>query len=143
MGVGRKWNYGDKGSNFNFQKRLLQMYSDCCGIDVPAARYCYEALFLNDDGVADPKFIDISIDGIVYPNGGAVPSPMYKATFITEMQDFLTSIGYDNTTVTITIIQQQVNYIFHINNIAGVVDYFNGAFTLAQPDVPFNLIDCP
>lgn len=61
MSIAKKFTYGDKGSNFNFQKRLLQMYSDCCAVvDYPPVPL-YRLVFIFDDianaPVADPNEI--------------------------------------------------------------------------------------
>ena len=123
MSIGKKYRYGDKLSNFSFQKRFLQEIQDCCGEVLPpppAPRFCYSfgLAYVRLGGTNNIDIGDITVNGITIPLVGInLSNPTWRTDLIAaagldpavvisfvQVVASVFNLSFDNTPDTITLL---------------------------------------
>lgn len=102
MSIGNKWKYGDKKSNFSFQKRFLKEIADCCDIQFNPPTPPEDPIYLYALSVVSFNFSfdyynGVTVDGTFYnPFGSVVMNDQYGGAVNIAFDADMTAAGLVN-----------------------------------------------
>ncbi len=156
MGIGKKYDSGNKGSNFNWQKRFNLLMNSCCNGQphppTPTAK-CYEAHYeIDSNSDYNSTFNTITINSVAVPLSGiaAGVSVLFDQLEIDIQTTVDTATGSSS-----VVYMDTLPYDFgsgpvpainvYIGNMIGVVDQINTTdFTIAFGEMTCPIpIECP